>query len=87
LAADEPRGFKSLSRTTDTGTDKRSEPKAVSVRYPRFVEPTVSRTGLPTRLSSSTNVSIVNLDVFLLTMSDTPGRETLRTFAASACLS
>jgi hypothetical protein len=45
-----------------------------------------SLTGLPTRLSISTSVSIVNLDVFLFTTSDTRGRETIRISAASACL-
>jgi hypothetical protein len=41
--------------------------------------------GLPTRLSISTSVSIVNLAVFLLTTSDTRGRETIKISAASAC--
>ena len=44
-----------------------------------------SLTGLPTRLSISTSVSIVNLAVFLFTTSDTRGRETIRILAASAC--
>ena len=44
-----------------------------------------SLTGFPTRLSISTSVSMVNLAVFLLTTSDTRGRETIRISAASAC--
>ena len=44
-----------------------------------------SLTGLPTRLSISTSVSMVNLAVFLFTTSDTRGRETIRISAASAC--
>ena len=44
-----------------------------------------SLTGLPTRLSISTSVSIVNLAVFLFTTSDTRGRETIKISAASAC--
>jgi hypothetical protein len=46
---------------------------------------TASLTGLPTRLSISTRVSMVNLAVFLFTTSDTRGRETIRISAASAC--
>jgi hypothetical protein len=44
-----------------------------------------SLTGLPTRLSISTRVSMVNLAVFLFTTSDTRGRETIRISAAWAC--
>ena len=44
-----------------------------------------SLTGLPTRLSISTSVSMVNLAVFLFTTSDTRGRETIKISAASAC--
>jgi len=44
-----------------------------------------SLTGLPTRLSISTSVSIVNLAVFLFTTSETRGRETSRISAASDC--
>ncbi len=44
-----------------------------------------SLTGLPTRLSISTSVSMVNFAVFLFTTSDTRGRETIRISAASAC--
>jgi len=42
-------------------------------------------TGLPTRLSISTSVSMVNLAVFLFITSETRGRETIKTSAASAC--
>ena len=48
-------------------------------------QPITSLTGLPTRLSISTKVSMVNLTVFLFTTSDTRGRETIRISAASAC--
>ena len=48
-------------------------------------QPMASLTGLPTRLSISTSVSMVNLAVFLFTTSDTRGRETIRISAASAC--
>ena len=41
-------------------------------------QPTARRTGLPTRLSMSTNVSIVNLAVYWFTTSDTRGRDTIR---------
>jgi len=44
-----------------------------------------SLTGLPTRLSISTSVSMVNLAAFLFTTSDTRGRETIKISAASAC--
>ena len=47
--------------------------------------PMASLTDLPTRLSISTKVSIVNLAVFLFTTSDTRGRETMSISAASAC--
>ncbi len=40
-----------------------------------------SLTGLPTRPSISTNVSMVNLAVFLFTTSDTRGRDTIRIWA------
>ena len=48
-------------------------------------QPIASLTGLPTRLSISTSVSMVNLAVFLFTTSDTRGRETIKISAASAC--
>ena len=50
-------------------------------------QPMASLTGLPTRLSISTKVSMVNLAVFLFTTSEIRGRETIRIWAASACLS
>ena len=43
-------------------------------------------TSLPTLLSISTSVSIVNLVVFLFTTSDTRVRDTIWFCAASACL-
>lgn len=49
-------------------------------------QPTASLTDFPIRLSISTSVSIVNLEVFLFTTSDTRGRDTIRISAASACL-
>ena len=41
-------------------------------------QPMANLTGLPTLLSISTNVSIVNLAVFLFTTSETRGRDTIR---------
>jgi hypothetical protein len=49
-------------------------------------QPMANLTGLPTLLSISTSVSIVNLAVFLFTTSETRGRDTIRICAASACL-
>ncbi len=46
-------------------------------------QPMASLTGLPMRLGICTSVSMVNLEVFLFTTSDTRGRETLRISAAS----
>lgn len=57
----------------------------ISETSPDRRQPTASLTGLPTRLNISTRVSMVNFAVFLLTTSDTRGRETIRISAASAC--
>lgn len=43
----------------------------------RSAQPTDSRTGLPTRPSMSTSVSMVNFAVFWFTTSDTRGRDNL----------
>ena len=48
-------------------------------------QPTARRTGFPTRVSISTSVSMVNLDVLRFTTSETRGRETIKIWAACAC--